>query len=108
LNIVKDPDYGGDPALLQAFKEGDKKYTERLELEQRALEAQAVELEREYRRLLWSSWERSVCSSGWWRWPDPGDPPRRRTIYKMTRLMGEVTQGRTRASRQAQAWRRAG
>ncbi|MFC1642759.1 HAMP domain-containing protein [Myxococcota bacterium] len=48
MNIVQDPDYGRDPDLLKAFREGDVKYTERLELEQRSLETQAQQVERKY------------------------------------------------------------
>jgi len=44
MNIVQDPIYGDNPALLEAFKEGDKKYTENLQAEQAKLKAQADSL----------------------------------------------------------------
>ena len=37
MNIVNDPDYAGDPGLLQAFRDGDQKYTHNLETQQAAL-----------------------------------------------------------------------
>jgi len=44
MNIVQDPVYGDDPALKEAFEEGDKKYTEKLVDEQQQLEAQSKHL----------------------------------------------------------------
>jgi hypothetical protein len=44
MNIVQDPIYGDDPALKEAFEEGDKKYTEKLVTQQTQLEEQSRQL----------------------------------------------------------------
>jgi len=46
MNIVRDPDYSQNPALLEAFKADAEKQNQRLALQQRALERQAAELKR--------------------------------------------------------------
>jgi HAMP domain-containing protein len=97
MNIVRDPDYGGDPVLLQAFREGDRKYTERLELEQKVLERQVLELEGQYRRLALvlvaalGLFVTLVALAGILVTHRVAGP-----IYKMKRLMGEVTEGQLR------------
>lgn len=47
MNIVKDPVYGDNPALLEAFKADAAKQDERLKQQQKALEAQAAELKQQ-------------------------------------------------------------
>lgn len=51
MNIVKDPDYQDNPALLSAFKEGAKKQDERLASQQKALEEQSAALKQQSQRL---------------------------------------------------------
>jgi methyl-accepting chemotaxis protein len=97
MNIVKDPDYSGDPALLQAFRDGDQNYVAKLAAQQAALEAQARELESMYA----ASAEILVGALGLFvvlvalgsilvthRVAGP--------VYKMKRLIGEVAEGRLR------------
>jgi nitrogen fixation/metabolism regulation signal transduction histidine kinase len=97
MNIVRDPDYGGDPALLQAFREGDRKYTERLELEQKGLERQALELERQYRRVALvllvtlGLFVALVALAGILVTHRVAGP-----VHKMKRLMADVTEGQLR------------
>jgi nitrogen fixation/metabolism regulation signal transduction histidine kinase len=47
MNIVKDPVYGDNPALLEAFKSDAAKQDDRLKQQQRALEAQAANLKQQ-------------------------------------------------------------
>ncbi len=44
MNIVKDPVYGENADLLQAFEEGDQEYTKKLEQEQTVLAQESVSL----------------------------------------------------------------
>ncbi len=47
MNIVKDPVYGDNPALLDAFKSDAAKQDDRLKQQQQALEAQAANLKQQ-------------------------------------------------------------
>lgn len=49
MNIVKDPDYGGDAELLKAFEEGDQEYTKELEAQQAQLAQQSAHLKTQHR-----------------------------------------------------------
>ena len=97
MNIVKDPDYNGDPELLQAFREGDQKYIAKLAAQQAALEGQARELERLYatsaRVLLVALglFVVLVALGGILVTHRVAGP-----VYKMKRLIGEVAEGRLR------------
>lgn len=97
MNIVKDPDYKGDPELLQAFREGDQKYVAKLAAQQTALEAQARDLERLYAtstRVLLGAlglFVVLVAFGGILVTHRVAGP-----VYKMKRLIGEVAEGRLR------------
>ncbi len=47
MNIVRDPDYSQNPALLEAFRSDAEKQDQRLAAQQRALEQQAAQLKRQ-------------------------------------------------------------
>jgi nitrogen fixation/metabolism regulation signal transduction histidine kinase len=51
MNIVKDPVYSDNPALLQAFRADAEEQDERLNRQQRALEQQAAELKQQSQRI---------------------------------------------------------
>ena len=97
MNIVKDPDYNGDPELLQAFREGDQKYIAKLAAQQTALEGQARELEQLYAtsaRVLLGAlglFVVLVALGGILVTHRVAGP-----VYKMKRLIGEVAEGRLR------------
>ncbi len=97
MSIVKDSDYSGDPALLEAFREGDQNYTRKLEAQQTALEAQARELEAVYTtsaQVLLGAlglFVVLVALGGILVTHRVAGP-----VFKMKRLIGEVAKGRLR------------
>jgi nitrogen fixation/metabolism regulation signal transduction histidine kinase len=95
MNIVKDPVYGQDAELLQAFKEGDAQYTQKLEVEQQQLERESQALVQQHRTaaailaVTLLVFVFVVGVAGIWVTHKVAGP-----VYKMKRQLSDVASGR--------------